>query len=336
MNIKEVARKIGVSPYTVSCALRNRGELSQETRQRVLQQVRELGYTPNINGQRLVQGRSQLIALDDRRPGLFSDIFAMQLARGIQYALQRRGYSLLLNTVDEHGEANRQLKQWVLSRTVDGVVLVGHISYESLVREIATPQTPCVVIDTLIADIPHVASVMKDRLGEQQVARLFVEQGHRYIGFLDEPQIQQKPNDVLEAFSGELRRLGVPLESRSILSTPNNPDGGAEGMRSLMAQTPRPTAVFARTDAMALGALREARRLGLRVPEDVSLAGHDDLPLAEFTEPPLTTVRIDCRAAGEAVTEALFQLMEKPDSRQTWWMETSLVIRQSVGPAPRR
>lgn len=335
MNIKDVARKIGVSPYTVSCAIRNRGELSAETRQRVLEQVRELGYIPNINGQRLVQGRSRLIAFDDRRPGLFSDIFAMQLARGLQYALQKRGYSLLLNTADEHGEANTQLKQWVRSRTVDGVVLVGHVSYDSLVREIATPSTPCIVMDTLLEGIPNVASVMKGRAGERQVARLFAEQGHRRIGFLDEPQIQQKPNDVLEAFAGELQSLGIPLESRYLLSVPNDPASGAEGMRALMTQNPRPTAVFVRTDAMALGALREARNLGLRVPEDVSLAGHDDLPLAEFAEPPLTTVRIDCGMAGDVVTDALFHLLEEPGAMQTWWFETSLVVRQSVGPAPR-
>src|SRR5579871_1415147 len=138
MNIKEVAAQIGVSTYTVSCAITGRGSLSAATRRRVLKKVRELGYTPNVNGQRLVTGRSNLIALDDRRPGLFADPFGMQLARGIQHALQTARYSLLLNTATGGAQESDQLRYWVKSRTVGGVIIVRTSGFDpDLIRELS-------------------------------------------------------------------------------------------------------------------------------------------------------------------------------------------------------
>src|SRR5579872_967294 len=149
MNIKQAASRIGVSTYTISCALSGRGAISPETREKVLREIRELGYTPNVNGQRLVTGRSYLVALDDRRPGLFNDPFGMQLARCIQRALQSFGYSLLLNMATGDAKENDQLRRWVNSRTVDGVLVVRSQAFDGdLIREIAASETPCVVIGT--------------------------------------------------------------------------------------------------------------------------------------------------------------------------------------------
>src|SRR5690348_864013 len=182
MNIKEVARSIGVSTYTVSCAIHGRGTLSPQTRERVLQKVKELGYTPNVNGQRLVTGRSHLIALDDGRPGLATEVYGMQQVRGIQLALQTHGYSLLLNMATGGAKENEQLRYWVRSRTVDGVVIVRSRPFdEDLICEIASSHTPCVVIGSWRVQVPNVTSVDIRHSGVRQAARLLVEQGHLCI-----------------------------------------------------------------------------------------------------------------------------------------------------------
>jgi LacI family repressor for deo operon, udp, cdd, tsx, nupC, and nupG len=328
--IKELAQAIGVSPTTVSRVMHGRGRISAATRQRVLQQIQEAGYTPNVNAQRLVAGRTQMVALDfgDWSDAL-ANMFFVELTRGVQDALDARHYGLLLNTRRD------TLRRWVLSRAVDGVILaMGDPRHNPMLRDVTGRGIPCVVIGHhAVEGLSGVGSVVVGlRHGARQVARMLTDWGHRRIGFLG----NNDPQDVvLLEFKAELDRLGVDLRAERVLTGSITPEEGERAALALLSQPDPPTALFARSDALAAGALRTARKMALRVPEQLSLVGHDDVPFAELAEPPLTTVRVNCLELGRLATETLLSLLSYSDyAVRAHTVQTELVIRETVAGAP--
>ena len=325
LTIKEFADVIGVSPTTVSRSISRRGRISDETREMVLQRMKELGYTPNLHAQRLVSGRSGTVALcmvDRLAPT--SDLFLIELIRGVQQALQECDHALLLVG---QGDA---LKRCADSRAVDGIIVVGDRPEDlDAVRSVVRPAVPCVVILTKPRELgPHIGSVVIDLAsGGTKVARALVERGHRRIGFIGSNYSQS----VLPSFRSELERLGATLRPEWTIIAGDALEDGERAMHQLLTLPTPPTAVFARTDELAIGALRAARKLQLKVPEQISIVGHDDLTFARFAEPPLSSVHVDFDAVGNAVVAQLFDLLENPDSLPPdRFVETELTMRQSV------
>ncbi len=325
MNIKAIAASTGVSPSTVSRALSGKGRLSAATRVRILERIEEAGYAPNLHARRLATGRSHVIAIDyGGSPDALADLYLIELTRSLQEPLEARGYSLLLN------RDRQPLRRLVRSRAVDGVLLLSDRCQDHA-AQLAADGAACVVIAARpVTGIPGVACVVEElRSGARQVARLLAGQGHRRIGYAG----SNFPDIVLTAFRDELVALGVPLTDDLVLIPGRTPQAGAAAVAELLARSSPPTALFARTDALAFGALRQAHRLGVRVPEDLSLVGHDDVPFAALTEPPLTTVRIDCARVGQAAAEALLALIHGTGGAEPPVIETELVVRESTAPA---
>ena len=327
LTIKEFADAIGVSPTTVSRSLTRRGRISEETREMVLQRMEELGYAPNLHAQRLVSGRANTVALclsGGLAPA--SDLFLAGLIRGLQGALQAHDNGLLILGPGD------LLRRWVDSRAVDGVIVIGGGEQDAAnARALARPDVPCVSIVTEpLPTQPNVGQVVIDLAGGSvKVARALFELGHRRIGFIGSTYSQS----VLPTFARELESLGAPMTDELAVIAGDSASDGERAMRVLLALPARPTAVFARTDELAVGALRAAHQHGLEVPAQLSLIGHDDLAYARFSEPPLSSVRIDCDAVGKAVVAALFELIEQPDTpHQPRLAPTELVLRESVAP----
>ena len=328
LNIKEFADAIGVSPTTVSRSITQRGRVSEETRAMVLQRMDELGYSPNLHAQRLISGRSNTVALclsGGSAPA--TDLFLAGLIRGLQGALQFYDNGLLILGPGD------MLRRWVDSRAVDGVILIGGSSHaDESARQIARPGVPCILIgSSALPAENNVGQVVIDLAGgSAAVARALFERGHRRIGFIGSSYSQS----VLPAFGRELEQLGAPLSPELTLIAGDNSADGARAMNEMLALPDPPTAVFARTDELAVGALRAARRSGVAVPAQLSLVGHDDLAYARFSEPPLSTVRIDCDAVGKAVVATLFEMIERADAADVASVPrvvpTELVLRQSV------
>lgn len=326
LNIKEVAREIGVSPATVSRTLTGQGRVSAETRARVAARMKELNYVPNINARRLVTGRSHTVALvaDGKGKHLF-DTFSAELIRSIQYALQDQGYGLLL----EPGDGN--LLPLVKSRAVDGVIaLGGGPNDENMAEEIAQMGIPCVVIGhTPLQDISRVGSVVIElENGARQAARMLVEQGHRRIGFIG----SYAPNQILAAMTSELAELGIAIDPEMVLIPGPTPEDGARAMRELLSHPEPPTAVFLRTDVLAANALQAAWQMGFQVPRDISIVGHDDVSFAAWTTPPLTTVRVDSGEVSRLTIDLLLRMLAQPDEPQTpRVVPTQLIARATTG-----
>lgn len=325
LNIKEFAEAIGVSATTVSRSITGRGRVSEETRAMVLQRMEELGYSPNLHAQRLISGRSNTVALclsGGSAPA--SDLFLAGLIRGLQQALQFHDNGLLILGPGD------MLRRWVDSRAVDGVIIIGGSSHDDRhARESARPGVPCVLIGTSAVPVENnVGQVIIDLAGgSAKVARALFERGHRRIGFIGSNYSQS----VLPTFQRELEQLGAPLAPELTIIAGDNSEDGERAMTEMLALAEPPTAVFTRTDELAVGALRAAHQNGVSVPDQLSLVGHDDLAYARFSEPPLSTVRIDCDAVGKAVVSALFKMIEQPHERhEPRNVPTELVLRQSV------
>jgi LacI family transcriptional regulator len=261
---------------------------------------------------------------EDRRQ--LADLFLLELTQGLQQALLDRGYGPVVNAT------RGVLRRMVAAHAVDGVILAAGVERAALAREIAGKGTPCVVIEQVpLEPAPLVGCVLLDlQPGAREAARLLLGHGHRRIGFIG----NFEEDVVRDAFTEELAALGAPLEPAQTLFAGRGRDAGAAAMRRLLEAPQPPTAVFARTDLMASGALQTARELGYRVPADLSLVGHDDIPLAATLD--LTTVRIDYAELGRAAAEALSRLRQEGTTPEPApLVPTRLVARSTVGP-PRR
>lgn len=333
MTIEEFARKIGVSSATVSRAIHGRGRISPQTRQMVLQRMEEMGFTPNLHAQSLAHRRSRTIGLEYLgQTEVLSDMFLIALARGIQRVLTEHSYNLLLNPVGVTTEKESLLRRWARSRAVDGAIVVGNpdVPAQWLQKLVAQKAFCVVIVHHPPPPMANVGCVTLDlSRGIAQVAELLCSLGHRHVGY-----IGSVPGDpVLGMLQAEMERRCGSIPPEYIVHVGSTPDRGAEGAYILFLRTPRPTAVFVRTDVLAIGAMRAIREMGLCIPRDVSVVAHDDVPLAQFTDPPLTTVRVDYEQLGKSAVEMLLAMLERREPvslSQT--VHTLLVQRATVAP----
>ncbi len=339
LTIKDFAERLGLSTATVSRAFTQGSNISEVTREKILSEARVLGYVPNQTARRLAQRHSRLIGLD--YPGnadVLADPYLVELARGVQKAAQVAGYGLLLNTVPRPGGDIELLREWILGRAVDGVVIVVPRDFplESL-DYFANRDIPCILITQVSSPGGCTLPSVQLDLEEGAISALthLLRLGHERIGFIT----SNCSDSVHRIYSEKLREAGF-LDTKLIVETESTTGGGRAAMHRLLAAPVHPTAVFCRTDIIALGALRAVREMGLRVPEDVSIVGHDDLLLAELSDPALTTVRIDTAKIGRLATEQLIQCFRaKADgtapalNNVSTCVGTELIVRSSTGPA---
>jgi DNA-binding LacI/PurR family transcriptional regulator len=331
LTIEEFASKVGVSTATVSRAMHGRGRISEKTRQTILSQMVEYGYVPNRNAQQLANGRAQSVLIHHSSVEIMSDQFSIEVTRGIQHSLANYGYSLCLDIPVPSGQIIPALQRTVQSQAVAGtVVLEGSGIPDNVIDSIASRNHPVVVVSVGGGHVaPNLASVwLQESPGINAIAKHLIDKGHRRIGvinWLDDDGVQSKFLDALASH-------GVRVPENYIASGPAGVDSaGEEPFRRLMSQATPPTAIFVRKDELVIGALREARRSGLRLPQDVSIAGFDDFALTRLADPRLTAVGLNCQKLGERCAEALVSMLRQPDLVIEQILHpTELVVRESV------
>src|SRR5687767_6280939 len=239
-----------------------------------------------------------MVLLDCAEKALLGDLYLLALADGLEQALLASGYGPVVNATRD------TLQRLAAGEAVDGVVLAIGVERPVLARELARRGTACVVIsEEPLDEIPGVGWVLLDlESAAREVARMLLDLGHRRIGFIGNYDGDQ----VRAGFAAELADSGVPLQPDRVVIAGKGREAGRSAMSRLLSLPDPPTAVFARTDLLASGALEAARERGIRVPEQVSVVGHDDIPPAERMG--LTTVRIDCVEVGRAAAEILTRL----------------------------
>ncbi len=325
--IRDVARRAGVSPSTVSRILTGNTPVSAAKQKRVRQAIQRLRFRPNALARGLKQRRSQSVGL--LIPDITNPYFA-EAAKGVEEAAQREGFAVLL--CDSEGDLRREAHylEVLRERQVDGLIYVTAGDGTSLRR--TWPGRPLVVMDREVPGLPADTVTTDNERGAYEITRFLLQQGHRRIAFLAGPGHLAPARLRLRGYRRALREFKVSAGSGLIRYGDFTVEGGRKAMRGLLEVSPPPTAVAAADDVMALGAVQAIEDAGLRVPADISVAGFDDIPVAALVRPPLTTVKQPVRRMGAVAVELLLaQLAARPRGHRRVLLEPRLVVRGSVG-----
>jgi LacI family transcriptional regulator len=332
-----------VSVSTVSRVFNGYDDVSVTTRERVLASARRLDYAPSAAARTLVKQSSQLIGVilytGEEHPDIQHPFFQEVLV-GLKHAIGALGFDLLLFATEQPG-ANRGSPHSYLRRVrhhrVDAVVLMGVDLADPEVAKLLESDTPIMAVDLDVAG-PRASSCSSDNVGGARLAvRHLHALGHRRIAHISGLSDSKAGGDRLLGYRAELQALG--LESRPGYEQPGDfyADSGEAAMQTLLALPEPPTAVFAASDMMAIGALKAMRDRGVACPEDVAVIGFDDILLAGLLNPPLTTVRQDGRGLGAAAGRSLIAMIENPDvTPPVLTLPVELIVRASCGSATPR
>jgi LacI family transcriptional regulator, repressor for deo operon, udp, cdd, tsx, nupC, and nupG len=328
VSLKDVARAAGVSASTVSRALYHHPRISEETANRVRHLAEDMGYTPSLLARSLVTQDTATIGIV---LSSVSDPFIGQVVLGAEEVAYRHDYSVLMGTTHRNPDVERELVRSFYGRRASGIVVTGSqidLGYLQL-RELFL--LPVVLINC--PAYPH--SVSADNLsGARQAMEHLVALGHRRIAYISNPQSYNADRERLAGYRAVLAEAGVAVDDSLIVEGDGGMTRGAEAMQQLLALPRPPTAVFCFSDMTAMGVMHALSLRGLDVPGDCSVVGFDDLELASYCCPPLTTVRQPRRQMGQRAMHMLLALMEEEPAPKAEMLRTELVVRNSTGPAP--
>lgn len=334
----DVARLAGVSRATVSYVLNGHTEgrvsISDETQQRVLDAIEELGYEPDARAQALRSGNTKTIALiipDLRNPHF------CEYATGIEEAARAAGYHILLSSTTLNDEYAVEIFKDLARRRFDGLILVSSFILESneaktTLARIRKRGLPVVEL----SEYYGVDSVSADyRKATKEVMSYLLSLGHRRIGLIYGVGGHELAEDRLQPYRASLESVGIPIDEDLITECGPTIEDGHQAAKKLLELAPRPTTILAINDLLAIGALRAAADLRLHVPNDLSLVGYDNIPMANYLVPRLTTVTKDAYELGKKAFDVLLARIQNPDiPRQQVQSPAKLIIRESTGRAP--
>lgn len=334
VTIKDVARVSGVSIKTVSRVVNNLPEVALDTRQKVEQVILELGYQPNTTARSLVNGHTNTVGviIPHSADYIFTHPFFTEVLRGIAEVLSANNLNLLLHLA--HGKS--PYASLHSQRQVDGLILMSIPVGDPNLQGLAESGAPCVCTCRISEDPDWTNWVDADFAGgvEQAMEHLFL-LGHRRIALLSGPMSLVSVRLRVRGYRNALTKHGFPIDRAYILEGEFTSDSGHSLAGKAMEHTNPPTALICGDDMMALGAISAVNELGLRVPEDVSVIGFDDISLARFSTPPLTTIRQDTFQKGRLAADALVALIHGRDHATPMqiMLEASLITRNSTAVA---
>jgi DNA-binding LacI/PurR family transcriptional regulator len=329
---RDVAKLAHVSRTTVSFILNNVPgvSISAATRKRVLDAAKKLNYSPNVAGKKLVSGKSYTIGLVlcQSPEQIFTDAFLPQVILGVEQAAMQQGFHVLLKPVDPNDSGG--YARLITENHVDGIFLSGPRQDDRALMDLHRQRVPIMLMGQLPdTDIPFVD--VDATAGAELAVTHLIERGHQCIGMitnapLDYTSAQQRRDGYLKA----LRRAKLHSNKMFIKEGNYTPASGFEAMKSLLQVTPRPTAVFVASDVVAIGAILAIKEAGLRIPTDIAVVGFDDIPLAEFYDPPLTTIHLPAFGLGWAGGERLIRIIQGEGLNDaSLLLESKLITRQS-------
>jgi len=327
ITIRDVARAAGVSPQTVSRAINNKGEISPDTRTRILQLIDELGYHPNYIARSLTTHRTATLGLVV--PDIANPFFP-EIARGVEDLACTHDYQVFLCNTDENPARERAMLNSLAAKQVDGIILCSSRLNEAELSAIAAKMPPMVLVNRTLKTA-RVGTVMIDDVrGARQAMAHLLAGGHRSIALLSGPTTSYSGQQRLQGYQEALSAAGLPFDPDLVIATAPRVEGGYEAATRLLAHHPGVTAIFAYNDLVAIGALQACAAAGRRVPEDIVVVGYDDIPLASLVMPALTTVHVPKYRLGQLVSEMLLALLADKTEPGVVKVAPELVVRASA------
>lgn len=336
VTIFDVAKQAGVSYGTVSRVLNGKKNVSDTAREQVLKAAESLGYVANRQAQGLAGGRSRVVGLLVR--GL-STAYMGEIISGVDEELMTLGYDLMLQTTHRVAEVKglasvdsveKKLAETFASQLAEGLIVVLPHHPESYMGILCQRSFPCVLVDHQGIGIDTLSVGATNFEGALTATEYLINLGHRRIGFITGTMTMGCATERLRGYERALKQHGLRLDPRLVAEGDFQQQQGYACAHHLLSLKARPTAIFASNDVMAFGAMEAARDLGLRIPDDVSIVGFDDVPQAESVHPPLTTVRQPLREMGRAAARLLVKRINGAGDLVTRiQLPTSLTVRQS-------
>ncbi len=329
IGIKQIAEIAGVSVTTVSRAINNPGKLKLETRRKVLQALEDHGYVYNAAAADLVRKRSTVIGV--LIPNAKIPLFASALL-GIQDYLQGVGYSMLVGNSKYDEKIESSLLKQFHERQVSGIIGVDLSNDRGKFEKwLKSADIPCVIMLEKLQDSELNYVGFDNQKAAMAMTNYLLSLNHKRIGFLIGPYSKtERIRKRLDGYLAGLKAAGLEVDPSIIIETEISLSNGVHAFNELLSRDDPPTAIFAAADYLALGALRAAHEKGLRVPQDISIAGFGDLDVAAYSTPPLTTVRVPGYECAYLASEILLRLINKEEKRHyQYCLDTDLIIRSS-------
>ena len=326
MTIRDIARLAGVSKATVSRVLNQKPDVDPATRERILRLIEERAFVPSITASRLAGGRSRVIGI--LIPALTWPLIP-EIMRGVSEVVEQTPYELLLYSITHEQDRTEKERRDVIDRVLATKLAAGLLavfpgqSAQHLTR-LHEQGIPIVMIDDQAkpTSIPWVGA--DNRMGGYVATRYLLRLGHRRIGHIQGPKKFLVSYERYQGYCEALSEAGITPDPTLVMEGDFMPLGGRSCASRLLAMEERPTAIVAANDLMAYGVLAAAEEYGLRVPEDLSLIGFDDIPLSAHTRPALTTVRQPFYEMGQRAIELLLSLLESPRPVNHGWYPGSV------------
>lgn len=330
--LADVAQRAGVSTATVSRCLNAPDRVVEKTRGRVLQAVRDLGYSPNFSARALAARRTNTFGAII--PTMENAIFARGL-QAFQEELRQNGVTLLVAASSYRPEMEEEQIRTLVARGADALLLIGHHRDPAIYRFLETRGVPALIAWAHDAQSPRPSIGFDNRRAMAGLAARVLALGHRHVGVISaERAHNDRARDRARGVADAMAAAGLCPSDIALVETTYAIESGAAAFAGLMARDPRPTAVICGNDVLAVGALQTARQMGLRVPADVSITGFDDIELATVVTPPLTTVHVPHREMGRRAAQLLVSMVGGTPAGRGICLDTGLRLRGTLGPPP--
>ena len=330
--IRDVAREAGVSIATVSRAFNKPEFVNAETRERVFDVAQRLMYIPDGAARSLSSQKSFRVGAII--PTMDDSIFA-RFVEALQRRLGDIGYALLVGIDRFDAKQELQEVRSLIESGVDALVLCGEQRTQETYELLRSRRLPYLITHVHASGADHISVGYDNLSGAARAADYLLDLGHREIGFMDyPPERNDRAALRLAGVRKALAGRGIELPPERCIARTFSIENGRVGLRMLLAQDPRPTAVFCGNDILAVGALFEAQAQGIVVPDQLSIIGYDDMELAGQVNPPLTTVHVPTGEMGARAAEILSLMLAEKPAPSTTRVDTNLIIRGTTGPAP--
>jgi LacI family transcriptional regulator len=331
-DIRTVAALAKVSIATVSRTINGSPAVSERLSKRVWQAIEQLNYFPNTHARSLVSGRSRLLGIIVEN---ITNPFFPELIQSFEEVAVAHGYEILVSSSNSDPAVLTTCVRRMLERKVEGVAVLTFGEEEPVLDQLANHNVPLVLAEFKLSD-PKSSTILLDySTGFRAAVNHLASLGHRKIGFLAGPRTLHSAVTRENDFRAAMAAAGLPLQPSWVIVCDHTLRGGVAGFEKLRALPDRPTAIICSNDMTAIGVLRAAYTKGLRVPQDLSVIGLDDIDFCEFTLPPLTTIRLSRADLARAAFDALRQQAEAAPGaivQREFLVSTSLVTRESTAP----
>ncbi|MEK3889781.1 LacI family DNA-binding transcriptional regulator [Bacillus sp. FSL K6-3431] len=327
--ITDVAKKANVSIATVSRILNNQKGYSEKTKKKVLQVIEELGYEPNAIARGLINKKTETIGV--LFPSL-SSLLTSEFLNGIESIAHAKESSIIVCHTADNGERTMKYLQLLNEKRIDGLIFTSALLKEEYYEYMKKMKVPAVLLSTKSIDYPLPYVKVDDHDASYAATQYLIQKGHKDIGMLSgnkSDPISGRPR--IEGYKQALQENNLTFEENAIVECKGfSYEDGKDNLERLVAQAPHITAMFAASDEIAIGAMSAAYRLGIKVPDDLSIIGYDNLKISEMTVPPLTTVAQPLFEMGAKAADQLFKMVDSIGDVYNITMPHQIIERNSV------